>query len=258
LNFDALWQTHRRFLSGAAGALLLFLLAESLIGSTARSSLLSSQRRLRAAEGKLGTPSFGPADVARLEKHARALEERVAELGGRTLPPLRQEFRPQAGQSPTQHYIELTGRLRRELIPWANRRNVDVDETLGLPPISPTDPQKIARVLRGLDLVERVVRLAVESGAGKVSDLEIAPRKARRRAHGASASPLDLTPVLATVHLQDDGRVFPFLKALAEAEPPLGLVRIEVPPPDRRRKVRRVQIELAAGGIPGPAGEEQP
>ena len=51
MNFDAFWQTHRRFLIGIVVGLLAFLIVEGILGSTARSDLTSAERRIRVARG---------------------------------------------------------------------------------------------------------------------------------------------------------------------------------------------------------------
>jgi hypothetical protein len=160
--------------------------------------------------------------------------------------------------SPTQHYIELTGSLRTELIGWALRRDVEIDENLGLPAQSPTQPQKIARVLRGLDVVERVCRLAVQTGAVAVEDIDIASRIPTTRGRN-SAPLLDLTPVTLEVVFTDQSPRA-FMDAVIDAADglgPLGLIRWELMPEDARRKQRRVVLEFAAGALPSAAAEEE-
>lgn len=247
MNFDAFWQTHRKFVLGVAGGLVLFLIAEALIGSTARSSLNSAERRIRASRSQLAKRAYDANAERVARQRLEELRRRVDAISAETLPPWRADFQPAAGQSPSQFYIERTGRLRQELIPWVHRANVEVDPSLGMPAVSPTEPQKIEKVLRGLDVVDRVVRLAVASGAREVEDIEISVRARRRRGNQQVA--LELTPVRMTV-VMDEGRTMAFLEEVVSAEPPLGLDRLEVGPLDARRHNRRVALEFSVGAVP--------
>ncbi|KAA3607133.1 MAG: hypothetical protein DWQ01_15630 [Planctomycetota bacterium] len=249
MNFDAFWQTHRRFLMGIAAGLVLFLIAEAILGSTVgsrhkrgKSSIQSQNKILRSSKW------YGSSSVTELRQRLNELDDRAGNLVGRTLPVLPEAYQPEEGQSWRQHYIQLSGDVREDLIPWALRQNVEVDESLGLPPTSPNEPQKIQKVLRGLAVVEQVVRLAVASGAEKVDDMEISTR-APKRIRGLGDSVLDLTPVSLEVHLPDE-KVHTFVQALLQHQPPLGLDQLSVTPPDKRGRARRVYVQLAAGGMP--------
>ena len=254
MNFDAFWQKHRRFLMGIAGAMLAFLIVEGILGSTARSDLRSAERRIRAARGSLGKRAYDSGAESEVKNRLGALDARKTALAADTLPPWRDEFRPETGQSHSQYYIERTGRLRQDLVPWVLRNNIDIDESLGMPPVSPTEAQKIERVLRGLDVVDRVARLAVDSGARSIEDIEISLRASSRRI-ARRKSPLDLTPVTMTVFLPE-GRAFPFLSQLVSADPPLGLVMVDMGKVDARKRHRGVVLEFNVGELPQPVEDE--
>ena len=249
MNLDAFWQTHRRFLTGTAIGLVVFLIAKAIIGSTVRSELDGAERRIRAYTTSLRTPSYGAGEVSRLESRLRDVQERISALAVQTLPPLPEEYRPRAGQSPSQHYIEWTGQRRQELISSALLQDVSVDESLGLPPVSPTQPQVIERVLRGFFVVDEVIHLAISVGAREVDDMEIATRASARRGARRRDGPVEVTLVTMEVVLED-ARVAPFVQALAHHDPPLGLTRVEILPFDAKRKQRSVLLEFGAGAVP--------
>ena len=259
MNLDTLWQTHRQFLVATAIGLGLFLIGEMIVGSLTGSDLVKAERDIRAAKRALASSSYSSAQVSQLRARLEGLEQRTVELAGLALPTLRQGFAAPAGTSPSRHYIELTGQIRQELIAWALRQDVEVDESLGLPPVSPTESQTIFRVLRGLDIVERTVRLAVRSGARGVEDIEITTRTGRhKRMRGIPESPLDTTPVSLVVVFDGD-EVRPFVHALLGSEEDggsFGLVACEVLPKDPRRGQRRVRISLEAGSLPQPTDVE--
>ena len=259
MNLDTFWQTHRQFLVITAIGLGVFLIGEMIVGSLAGSNLAKAERDIRAAKRALAESSYSSTQVSELNNRLDGLELRTTELALLALPDLREGFETPVGTSPSRHYIELTGRLRQELIAWAMRQNVEVDESLGLPPVSPTEAQTISRVLRGLDIVERVVRLAVRSGARAVEDIEITTRlRQHKRMRGMPESPLDTTPVSAVVVFDGDA-VYPFLQALLGSEEdggPFGLVACEVLPKDPRRGQRRVRLSFEAGALPEPIDGE--
>lgn len=248
MSLDAIWQAHRPFILGVAGGVAVFLAGEALVRGTAGARLRAAEVRIRSAEQKLRTPRHGAAAVSQLERRLADLRQRAADLERLCLPPRREEFRPQEGQSPSEHYIQFTSQRRQELLALALSRNVDVDDSLGLPPVSPTEPQAIERVLRGFDAVDRVVRLAVAAGAREVAKAEIEVRPLRKAGRGAAAPLLDTTPVRVEVVLPEE-RTAAFLQALASRDAALPLERAELAAPDVRQKGRRVLLEFAVGEV---------
>lgn len=254
MNLDALWQRNRNFVLLLVGAVLGFFILLWLLTSGAVSRQEAAGRSLAKAAGELRTPMFGEAQEREAQARLETLRARNADFAALALPPVRAEYRLPQGKAPAQYYIELTGALRQDLIAWAMRNNCEVDGSLGLPPVSPTQAQQVERVLRGLDVVERVVRLAVASGARKVEKITIAERG--RRATAGRPAQLDLTPVQLEVVFEGLSPT-PFLRALlAETAQgrPLGLSGMEVAAPNPRKRERRVLLEFAIGVLP-PATE---
>jgi hypothetical protein len=250
MNLDALWQRNRRFVLGFAGGVLGFFLLLWMLTSSAAGRAAAADRALSRSTLDLRDEMYGEAQEREAEERLAAARALNADLGARALPLWRNEFRIPPGKAPAQHYIERTGELRQDLIAWALRNDCEVDETLGLPPVSPTQQQAVERVLRGLDVAERVVRLAVEYGARSVEKMTIAERSLR--AGAARGAVLDLTPVELEVVFEGNSPA-PFLRALlAEGEQgrPIGLAGIEVAPPNPRKRERRVLLEFAVGVLP--------
>lgn len=258
MNLDALWQRNRKFILILLGAVLGFFILLWLLTSGPVSRQEAASRSLAKATGDLRAPMFGEASEREAQARLETLRARNAEFAALALPPVRAEYRLPAGKSPAQHYIELTGSLRQDLTAWALRNNCEVDGSLGLPPVSPTQAQQVERVLRGLDVVERVIRLAVASGASKVEGITIAERG--RRATAGRPAQLDLTPVQLEVVFESQSPT-PFLRALlAETGQgrPLGLAGLEVVAPSPRNRERRILLEFAVGVLPPAAAEGAP
>jgi hypothetical protein len=258
MNLDTIWQLHRKFIIATAVGLIVFMIGLAIIGSTVGKDLTRYQGLVGKHKRALNTPAYSNAQVNELRGRLTEMETQTVKLASASLPALRSEFVPSPGQSATQHYIELTGQMRSELIGWALRQNVDVDESLGLPAQSPTQPQMIARILRGLDVVERVVRMGVQTGADSITDIQIASRIPKKR-RNLSGSRLDMTPVTLEVVFADQSPRN-FMNAIMESADglgPLGLVRMELLPTNQRKKLRRVVLEFAAGELPTASAEEE-
>jgi len=257
MNFDAFWQTHRRFIMGMAGGLILFFILLAISGggskerlSKARSSISRSGRQMQSSQ------LYSANQVSTLKERLEELRVRNKLLADRNLPAFRARFQVPQGTSPAQHYISLSGEMRDELIGWALRRNCEVDDSLGLPPVSPSQPQQIDRVLRGLDVVDRIVHLAVDFGASEVDKVRIAQKRQHRS--GRNVSPLDITPITLEVTFARTS-IAPFLTALlAEqgAGRPLGLTGLEILPRNDKRMEQKVLLEFGVGALPAPVDAE--
>jgi len=259
VNLDALWQRNRKFILGVLGAVLGFFILLWLLTSGPVGRQDAAGRSLAKAMGDLRSPMFGDAQEREAQARLETLRARNADFAAKALPPVRAEYRLPAGKAPAQYYIELTGGLRQDLVSWALRNNCEVDGSLGLPPVSPTQAPQVERVLRGLDVVERVVRLAVASGAIRVEKIAIAERG--RRSTGGRPAQLDLTPVQLEVVFEGRSPT-PFLRAMfaeSTAGRPLGLSGLEVAAPNPRKRERRLLLEFAVGVLPAaPAEGAQP
>ena len=131
MSLDTLWQLHKRFLVGVAIGLTVFLIGLAIIGSTAGSDLARHSSAIGKHKRSLTSPVYNRAQLNALNTRLNEIDERVETLAKAALPPLREEYDLAGKTSPTQHYIELTGSLRNELIGWALRRDVEIDENLG-------------------------------------------------------------------------------------------------------------------------------
>lgn len=257
MNFDAFWQTHRRFILGLAGGLVAFFILLAITGGGAKDRLTKAKGSIgRSRRQMQGNELYASNQVGILQQRLEDLQLRNSLLAERNLPDFRPRFQIPTGTPPAQHYISLTGEMRDELIGWALRRNCEVDSSLGLPPVSPSQPQQIERVLRGLDVVDRVVHLAVDFGASEVEKIRVAQK--RRRRSGRNVSPLDITPVTMEVTFHRTS-IAPFMNALLaeqEAGRPLGLTGLEVLPRNDKRMEQKMLLEFGVGALPAPQDGE--
>lgn len=259
MNFDAFWQTHRRFILGFVGGIVVFFILLAVTGGGPEEEFKRSKSSIASTKRKMNANNmYGSASVRELEERLASLQERNEDLGRQALPPFRERFQIPQGTPAAQHYIGLTGELRDELVGWALRSNCEVDDSLGLPPVSPSQPQQIERILHGLDVVDRVVHMAVDSGAAEVDKIRIAEKGRRRK--GRNASALDITPVTLEVVFHRVSAT-PFLRRIAAEQAsgnPLGLQAMEVLPRNAKRMEQRVLLEFGVGTLPEPTAEDLP
>jgi len=188
VTFDEFWQENRRFLGVVALGVLVFLVAQVVIGRTWGDELAAERRARGDLERALRGPLFTRADSdlveAENDRLVAAWEELVERVAFRPRPAY--TLAADAG-APTSQYHRTVARTRDELLRLAGRGNLHVEETLGLPELSPTREDEIERYLEALDVVDRAVRLALATGVGRVEDvrIELDPRLDSRGGVGA-------------------------------------------------------------------------
>ncbi|MBO46161.1 MAG: hypothetical protein CMJ96_04610 [Planctomycetes bacterium] len=253
MNLDAFWQANRRFLIGIVIGLVSFFVLGSIFVSGSKKAAASSRRNIMSATRTLKGKHVSSQDVARARTRLEELSEQSRRLAGKALPEIPLEFLPKEGQSPSKHYIEFTGQRRQELISAALLQDIQIDESMGLPAVSPGQPQIINKVLQGFFVVDQVMRLAIDYGAQSVDDISISTRSSRKG--NVRASALDITSVGMEVRL-DEERLLPCLRTLVAHDPPLGLVRLEVLPLDKKG-TRGLLLEFGVGVLSAEEEDEE-
>lgn len=180
MDLADIWQAHKRFILGVAAGFIVFLIAQSVVGSTwnvqaVRTQALGTYSRMR----KLEVPR--PSELSAVEREAaeyqEILERECAFMHYET--PERYRLPPRG--SPDLIFNELREDAVRGLVNGARRRNIEVDPTLGLEAFTPTGREAIQRSLRGLAIVEQVVLNAVDHGVDAVDEIRIQKAPGRKR-----------------------------------------------------------------------------
>lgn len=251
MNIDAFWQANKKYILSVLGAVVAFFILRSLIAGPSEDRFDSATRSISRSKLTAGrNATYSASQVRELQAQLAALEANIAVLETNSLPPFRERFQVPSGVAPAQHYLALTGELRDELIGWALRNNCQVDESLGLATVSPNQPLAIEQNLRSLDVIDRAVRLAIDSGASEVDKIRISQQKRKR--NGRNVSPLLVTPVSMEITFQRVS-VTPFLRSLLHEQRkgnPLGIVALEVLPPNSKSVEQRVVVEFEIGILP--------
>ena len=180
MDLTTLWQEHRVFITSVVAGLLFFLVGQSLISGVY--SVEDKKRSVARLERELRT--LRVPGTEQLER-ARALNERLKRVYERARK--RAAFVPNeryvlsGKEKPDVQYDRLFNEARDALVEFAKTLNITVDPGLGMPELSPTRPAEIQRALYALDMVTRVVLLAVESRVRSVDGIAMKAERGRVR-----------------------------------------------------------------------------
>jgi hypothetical protein len=239
------WQENRRFLTSVGAGALAFVLGLVSIRAAYGADLAAERASKARLESQLSESRFGAAEreIARSENEAlgRAFERLSAAIEFEA----RAGFRlDPAGGSPVNQYHRTVARVRDRLLASAGRRNLYLDEGLGLPDLSPSAEDEIVRYLEALDAVERVVSAALDTGVDRVDDVRIRldPGLVSRKGTG----PIERTRV--EVELAGTGLALArFLEATQRPRDgrPLTVEAFELSPARGRANESRLELTLS-------------
>lgn len=182
------WQENKRFLLTVAGGALVFGIGWMLIENSFGDELKRQQRAATSASTKLSKEAMYTAgDLSEAEAENKQLVEAVETLTKACAFPTRTQFvlDPKRGSASNQ-YFAVVSTVRDDLLRQAGRANLRLPEDLGLPALSPTREPEIERYLEALDLVDRVVRMAIAAGCERIEkiDIRLDPRLTSREGVG--------------------------------------------------------------------------
>lgn len=172
MDVNDFWQENKRFVMSVAGGALVFITGIVLIKNLFGSELDAQQLRKTRATAVLAGPLYAQADLDALREEHEKLAAAHAALAAASVYQPREAFAPGTG-SMTTRYFDLTSSTREQLLELAGRVGVPVPDNLGLPALAPDKVQHIERMLEGLDVVDRTLRLAFEAGISRVEGLDI-------------------------------------------------------------------------------------
>lgn len=257
MDVGDLWQENKRFLTIVAGGLVVFVVAEMLIASAFGDDLRAQQRSVRATTSKLRDAMYQSADLSAARAQNEALQESTAELAAAVAFRPRPEFVVVPGRgSASSQFFNVVARTREELLTLAGRNNLRLPDSLGLPALSPTQDEDIARHLEALDVIDRVVREAVDAGVSRIDRIEIKldPGLGTRQGVGVVER--------TRVELSFSGPAEPIERLLlatqARDDQPLLVQAVEMVPSKRRTDEARLDLTLVAARLSGLAAGERP
>ena len=241
MDFDEYWQENKRFVGYVAAALIVFMIARSVIDSTVGGEVRSERLALKSAQDKLKTAMYDGQARVKAKIDNRELTEVVDQLSQAVGFVPRPAFELTDSRSASSRYHSTLANTRDELLPLAGRHNMALDADLGQPELSPTRAEDIERYLEGLDLVDRMVRLAVDAGVTSMEGVQVTLDNSLRSREGVGA--LERTRVKAK--LAGSGRaLLEFLRLTQRAERVAGGQTLIVESADLRTAKRASGAEL--------------
>jgi hypothetical protein len=174
MDFDEYWQENKRFVGIVFTGLVVFLIARAVISSSIGSEVVSAKNVEKAAIKKLSAAMYSSAD----RDEARRVNEQLGEVASQLKQAAefvpRESFTLVGAISPSSRYHAALADVREAIMPIAGRANMVVADDLGQPELSPTREEEIVRYLEALDLIDRVLRSAIDSGLARVDKINVA------------------------------------------------------------------------------------
>ncbi|MFT6039866.1 MAG: hypothetical protein ACI9C2_000017 [Gammaproteobacteria bacterium] len=173
MDFDEYWQENKRFVGIVFTGLMVFLIARMGISSTVGAEAKDASTNEAAAVKKLRDAMYSTADRDKARKENEALVTVAGKLKQSVAFEPREGFTIAGAISPSSRYHAALADVREEIMPMAGRSNMVVDADLGQPDLSPTREEEIVRHLEALDLIDRVLHLAVDVRLGRVDKIHV-------------------------------------------------------------------------------------
>ena len=138
MSLDDYWQENRRFVMSVVAGVVIFFIGTSVIDTVYGNELKATQRAIASTKRKLKDPLFNAQDRGQAEDENEALRkafERLAENA--SFQPLeRFQLNPDGGL-PANQYRRIFADVFDTMGQRANRANMQMDPSLGMPKLSP-------------------------------------------------------------------------------------------------------------------------
>jgi hypothetical protein len=252
MNFGAIWSEHRRFILSALAALVVFLIADSILGSVFFSKAdAASQRENRLAQSLRTRKAPTKSDIETVTKTRDELKKRFEDQRARF------DFQtaPEFVLKPDERdfdvfYNTRYQKLREELVEGGASLDVEIDPTLGLPEGTPSTRDDARDWLRALDVVRRVCRAAIDERVRAVRDIHAnkAAANARSSSGWTEAPFLKETEVTMVVD-GDASTVALFLEAIQRPPSPLVLKDARIEADKKNSRLAHADLRIVALGF---------
>jgi hypothetical protein len=180
MDLTNLWQEHRIFITSVVAGLLVFLIGQAIISNVypiadMKRQVATADRALR----RLETPSTSQLEEARqLNEEIKSQFDKAVEFVN-FIP--EEQYLLSKKEKPDIQYDRLYNEGRNALVEFAKTLNITVAPNLGMPELSPTRRSEIQRALIALDIVTRVVLIAIESQVSQIDSISMVPVISRRK-----------------------------------------------------------------------------
>lgn len=180
MDLTGIWQEHKTFITMVMAGLLVFIIGQVIISElypvdAEKTSVYRTKREIQRLQ-VVQRDDLAAADEDN-ERYVSTYDSVVKRIN--YVP--REEFLLKPTESADVQYFRIVAREREALVEWPKTQNITVDNNLGMPELSPTRKKEIQRNLLALDVVDRVVGLAIQSDIREVGTIELVPDLRRRK-----------------------------------------------------------------------------
>lgn len=174
MDLNDYWQENKRFVVTVGTGALVFLIAFFFLSDSYGSAARQARSRLTKASTELKAGRYSAADLSRAQEQNEALLADYAALSMAVAFEPRPEFLLQEGLgSPNNQYFLRRDEVRADLAQMAGRRRISLPDGLGLEPLKTLNVDTIERHMEALDLLDRVLRCAIDAGVQQVTEVRV-------------------------------------------------------------------------------------
>ena len=174
MDTNDFWQENKRLIVTLACGLLVYLIAGIIVESAYGSDLTSARRELNSNKTALSEDRYSPTERNLARDENDGLREALVSLAETVAFTPRSRFvlDSAAGSASSQYFTLLEG-VREDLDLLASRNRLTYPDGWGIGMLETGDPATIERQLEALDVLDRVVRLAVQAGVTRITTILI-------------------------------------------------------------------------------------
>jgi hypothetical protein len=161
MDLNDIWQEHKVWILSVLAGVVVFFIADNMI--TNHFGIDAKRSQIGRLNSKIKSREYyDRTTLAKARDEEKRLDTALARAKDETIFRVGDEFTLEGKGDPSLHYLQLSSEKRNQIRSMMDSRNVEfLPLALGLPKASPTDPQELARMLRGLDLVDDAMRRLV-------------------------------------------------------------------------------------------------
>ena len=188
MDLDEIWQGNKRFITTVGAGLLVFLIGSMIVNGLYLPDIKRVQRSNSASRQKLRTEMYTSDDRAQARDENEELIARYDRIASVTAFQPRPEFRIERdGVAPQNVYFAAVEAVEERVTDLASRNRAYLPAGLDLEEFKTQNVDAIERSLHAIDLLERAVVMAIESGIKQVKSVEIRLDPAFRSRRGLGA-----------------------------------------------------------------------
>lgn len=188
MDASEIWQENKKFIITVGSGLLVFLIGKMVIDGMYAGDIRQIQGATRKAERELSGEMFSASDLAQAEDENEALQKLYdkARQAAEFRPRPEFELDPSAGSAQAV-YQTAQALVRDRMGNLASRKRAFLPDGLDLEMQKTRNVDALERHLHALDLLERALVLALESGVRQVRSIEIKLDASFQRGRGLEA-----------------------------------------------------------------------